>query len=69
MHYAFRFFLLAGNVFTGTEEIEFYDAQNMHWSSNDIPSTTCLDVVIVDNGQSVELSTFTNDTDGLPLEC
>lgn len=65
----FRLLLRAGNEFTGTAEVEFYDAQNTHWAGNEVPSTACLDNVTEDDGEDVPVSTFTADSEGLPEEC
>lgn len=59
----------AGNVFTGTDELEVYDAQNTLWRNNDVPSSACLDIVETDDGLPIPISTFANDSDELPSEC
>lgn len=63
------FLPLAGNKFNRAEEIEFYDAQNTRWIGNEFPSDACLDIVTSNAGDSVPVSTFTADTNGLPEEC
>ena len=60
---------LAGNTFTGTEELEFYNAQSILWSGNSLPSSgVCLDNIDSDDGSSIPTSTFTGSS-GLPPEC
>lgn len=54
------------NEFTGTVELEFYDAQGTEWSDNTIPEGVCLNNVSSDDGNSVDESTFTESSDGLP---
>ena len=59
----------ADNEFTGTTELEFFDAQGTVWSGNTIPSSgVCVDNITSDNGESVPLSTFAS-SDGLPSDC
>lgn len=58
----------AGNTFTGTKELEFFDAQNTKWSGNSLPSGVCVDNISSDDGNSVRQSTFTG-SDGLPGNC
>lgn len=50
------------NVFTGTEEIEFSEAEDTIWSGNSLPSGVCLK-----NRDGT--STFTGSSDGLPGIC
>lgn len=50
----------ADNTFTGTEEIEFSDAQDTVWSGNTLPSGVCL--------RNRDGSGFV-DSSGLPGNC
>ena len=60
---------LAGNTFTGTTELEFFNAQSTTWSDNSLPSSgVCVDNISSDKGSSVPKSTFTGSS-GLPSEC
>eukprot|EP00752_Nemacystus_decipiens_P009556 g8536.t1 len=54
--------------FTGTEELEFFDAQGTVWSGNSLPSGVCVDNISSDDGESVDESTFAS-SDGLPGSC
>ena len=57
------------NVFTGTTELQFYDAQETVYSGNAIPSSgICVDNITSDEGESIDLSTFAF-SDGLPSDC
>ena len=59
----------AGNTFSGTKELEFFDAQNTKWSGNSLPSSgVCVDNITSDKGNSVDKSTFTGSS-GLPGSC
>lgn len=58
------------NVFTGTSELEFFDAQNTRWNENTLPQGVCIKNIDSDDGIDIELSTFDRRTAGLPtLEC
>lgn len=56
------------NVFTGTELLEFNDAQATTWADNTIPDGVCLKNIsgIDDEGLTVPESTFTSATNGVP---
>lgn len=56
----------AGNLFTGTEELQFYDAQATTWIDNIIPSTACSNFVTT---VDIPQSTFTADWSGVPAAC
>lgn len=59
----------ADNEFTGTTELEFFDAQGTVWSDNTLPSSgVCVDNISIDDGQSVDESTFASSS-GLPGSC
>lgn len=58
----------SGNTFTGTTELQFFDAQATIWSGNTIPSGACLDIVDEDDGEVIPLSTFAEQS-GLPGSC
>ena len=56
-------------MFTGTTELEFFDAQDTQWSGNTLPdSGVCVDNISSDDGESVETSTFVG-SDELPPDC
>lgn len=57
----------ADNLFTGTTELEFFDAQATVWSGNTIPSGVCIDNISSDDGNSITESTFVS-SDGLPTD-
>lgn len=67
--FAFLFLLVwlshAGNTFTNTIELEFFDAKASQWSDNTLPSGVCLDIVTSDDGESIDESTFASNG-GLP---
>ena len=59
----------ADNEFTGTTELEFFDAQGTVWTGNTLPSSgVCVDNITSDDGISIDESTFTS-SDGLPAAC
>eukprot|EP00903_Cladosiphon_okamuranus_P006680 g6520.t1 len=60
--------VIKGNTFTGTEELQFFDAQNTQWSGNSLPSGVCVDNVTSDDGDSIPASTF-KSSNGLPGSC
>lgn len=47
-------------------ELEFNDAQGTEWTDNILPEGVCVDNVSSDDGNSVDESTFTGSSDGLP---
>lgn len=56
---------LADNEFTGTEELEFFDAQGIVWSGNSLPSSgVCTDIITSDDGNSVRESTIDGSLPG-----
>lgn len=57
------------NTFTGTNEMEFFDAQATLWVDNIIPDTACSDFVTSDDGDDIDPSTFAAGTNGVPAEC
>ena len=58
----------ADNVFTGTKEIEFFDAQQTKWEGNILPEDgVCVKLVTSDKGIDIDESTFAV-SDGLPSE-
>ncbi|CBJ28911.1 Mannuronan C-5-epimerase [Ectocarpus siliculosus] len=59
--------VISNNDFTGTEELEFFDAQATTWSDNSLPSGVCIDNVTSDDGNSVPPSTFSSSS-GVPSE-
>ncbi|CAB1099946.1 MEP1 [Ectocarpus sp. CCAP 1310/34] len=59
--------VVTNNEFTGTEELEFYDAQATTWSGNSLPSGVCIDNITSDDGNSVPPSTFSSSS-GVPSE-
>ncbi|CAM9132608.1 unnamed protein product, partial [Ectocarpus fasciculatus] len=62
--------VITDNVFTGTSELEFFDAQDTLWYGNDLPQGVCIKNIFSDDGIDIELSTFDMRTTGLPtLEC
>ncbi|CBN77785.1 Mannuronan C-5-epimerase N-terminal fragment [Ectocarpus siliculosus] len=62
--------VITDNVFTGTSELEFFDAQNTRWKGNTLPQGVCIKNIHSDDGIDIELSTFDRRTAGLPtLEC
>eukprot|EP00903_Cladosiphon_okamuranus_P006681 g6521.t1 len=61
--------IVSNNVFTGTQELEFFDAQDTQWSGNTLPeSGVCVDNVTSDDGNDITESTF-EGSDGLPSDC
>ncbi|CAM9195373.1 unnamed protein product, partial [Ectocarpus sp. 8 AP-2014] len=62
--------VITDNVFTGTSELEFFDAQNTRWNGNTLPKGVCIKNIHSDDGIDIELSTFDRRTAGLPTsEC
>eukprot|EP00903_Cladosiphon_okamuranus_P017355 g15989.t1 len=57
--------IIRDNKFTGTDLIEFRDAQDTLWSGNTLPSGACLK----NKGDTIPTSTFETSSDGLPDEC
>ncbi|CAN0056924.1 unnamed protein product [Pylaiella littoralis] len=61
--------VIFNNEFTGTVDLEFFDAQDTTWLGNTLPDGVCIDNISSDDGISISTSTFIN-SEGLPtLEC
>eukprot|EP00752_Nemacystus_decipiens_P009061 g8090.t1 len=61
--------IVTNNEFTGTTELEFFDAQGTVWSGNTIPSSgVCVDNITSDDGNAITPSTFASSS-GLPPSC